>query len=460
MPEFLQTEGVDAVLDNLTKRARVTAVTTSPYVMAPADEKTGSREPPIDAGAGSVRLLDRPILGKRELFIQTAPSFTPDVRLYEGLQYRPAAPTQLTKEHGAVVGQFIQAAHARGLKVYLQIQAAIPPGYRVQFGGASAEDQPLLPDGSVPSKRLANNGTLASTEMLKYTQALIRDLCIAYPKIDGIRLDWPEYPPYFLSAAYLDYSAPARKAADRMGFNFARMQKAAAQRWKQLHGQLTNRELEKWCAGKLGNAGLLSALFDSPDLKESLRFKSALVSEFLAGCRTALHREGGPNKVLIPNAFPPPFSTISGMDFQKAAPHSDAYNVKLYTMHWPMILRFYADELMAANPGLDDRLLVQGLNRILDLAEPGTMKTLADCRYPEPNEPHPVSLAAQKRKIVAAQKIAGKVPVYALAHGYGPVDDFAARFQAAYEASGGRVWVNRYGYLSDSKLDRMGEISR
>ena len=204
MPEFLQTEGVDAVLDNLTKRARVTAVTTSPYVMAPADEKTGSREPPIDAGAGSVRLLDRPILGKRELFIQTAPSFTPDVRLYEGLQYRPAAPTQLTKEHGAVVGQFIQAAHARGLKVYLQIQAAIPPGYRVQFGGASAQDQPLLPDGSVPSKRLANNGTLASTEMLKYTQALIRDLCIAYPQIDGIRLDWPELTDFEVIGSGLD----------------------------------------------------------------------------------------------------------------------------------------------------------------------------------------------------------------------------------------------------------------
>ena len=48
MPEYIQTEGVDALLDNLA-RAGVTAVATSPYVMAPADEATGVREPPADA---------------------------------------------------------------------------------------------------------------------------------------------------------------------------------------------------------------------------------------------------------------------------------------------------------------------------------------------------------------------------------------------------------------------------
>ena len=54
MPEYLQCEGIEAVLDNLTRRARVNAVATSPYVMVEADESTGNREPPIDAGAGAV----------------------------------------------------------------------------------------------------------------------------------------------------------------------------------------------------------------------------------------------------------------------------------------------------------------------------------------------------------------------------------------------------------------------
>ena len=36
---------------------------------------------------------------------------------------------------------------------------------------------------------------------------------------------------------------------------------------------------------------------------------------------------------------------------------------------------------------------------------------------------------------------------------YGPIDDFERRLRAAWAASGGRVWVNRYGYLGDAKLD-------
>src|SRR5262245_6396239 len=92
MPEFYQTEGIDAVLDNIVHAARATAVATSPYVMEPADEATGSREPPDDAGAGAVRLLDRPLWGKRELFVRTSPSFEPKLELYRKQRYQPAPP--------------------------------------------------------------------------------------------------------------------------------------------------------------------------------------------------------------------------------------------------------------------------------------------------------------------------------------------------------------------------------
>src|SRR4029079_1546598 len=47
-----------------------------------------------------------------------------------------------------------------------------------------------------------------------------------------------------------------------------------------------------------------------------------------------------------------------------------------------------------------------------------------------------------------------------MAHGYGPVADFAARFATAWTASQGNVWVNRYGYLADAKLDAMGSSVR
>jgi hypothetical protein len=227
MPEYIQSEGVDSVLRNL-QRAGATAVATSPYVMAPSESAGAQREPPIDAGAGSVRLLDRPLWGKRELRVVTAPSFAPSAAFYRGLYFQPTPPSELTRAQGPLVGQFVRAAKSRGLKVYLQIQAATPPGYRVQFGGPDAGTKPRLPDGRLPVRGVSNNGSLASSHIRRYTEALIRDLCLQYPEIDGIRVDWPEYPPYFLDDAFLDFSAPAREAAVRLGFDFERMRNDAA----------------------------------------------------------------------------------------------------------------------------------------------------------------------------------------------------------------------------------------
>jgi hypothetical protein len=459
MPEYVQTETIDRVLDNLVRRAQATAVTISPYVMEPADPKTGSREPPIDAGAGKVRLLDRPLWGRRELFVRTAPSYVPERKLYAGLLYQPAPPTELTRSQGPVVRDFIRAGRARGLKAYFQIQAAIPPGYRVQFGGPVDADQPRLPDGRIPARRLANNGSLASPDIRSYTQALIRDLCRAYPEMDGLRVDWPEYPPYFLDDLFLDFSRPARLAAQRLGIPFEPMRRELASLYRLLHGSLTNRHLAAWLDPDGGRYELLRRLADRPLLLEFLRFKALLVEELLAGFRKALTEAAGAGKELLPNAFPPPFALASGMDFARAARHAAGISVKLYTMHWPMMLRFYGEELRAANPGLSEALLVRALVRWFDIADDEGSPSLSDYSYPEPDQPHPVGLEAQARKIRQAQAAAGATPVYALAHAYGPPEDFRTRVRTAYQAAGRRLWVNRYGYLSDEKLEIIGEVA-
>ncbi|MBL8212748.1 MAG: hypothetical protein JNK87_18690, partial [Bryobacterales bacterium] len=240
LPEYIQNEGVGGALENLQRRARVTAVATSPYVMEPADPKTGSREPPIDADAGSVRLLDRPLWGKRELFVRTAPSFVPNPKHYQGLRYRPAEPNELTKKEGKLVGEFLRGAKKAGLRTYLQVQAAIPPGYRVQFGGPVEADRPRLPDGRLQGRRVANNASLASPEVMAYHVALLKDLAEAYPEVDGFRVDWPEYPPYFLDDAFLDFSSHAEQSAGRYGLDFARMRRDSGALYKKLHGGLTN----------------------------------------------------------------------------------------------------------------------------------------------------------------------------------------------------------------------------
>ena len=458
MPEYIQTETIEGVLDNLVMRVAATAVATSPYLMEPAEKNTGSREPPIDAGAGKVRLLERPLWGRRELFVRTAPSFSPDPKLYRGLRYQPPPATELTRKQGYVIRDFIRAAHARHLKVYFQVQAAIPPGYRVQFGGPQEADRPRLPDGRIPPHRLANNGSLASPHIRDYTHALIRDLCRAYPEINGIRFDWPEYPPYFLDDVFLDFNDHARIAGERLGIDFDRMRRQVGELYKVLHGGLTDAHLATWSEPDGGRYRLLGLLADHPGLVDFLRFKAILVDELLSGFRKTLTEAGGIGKEMMPNAFPPPFSLASGMDFARAAHHSSAISVKLYTMHWPMILRFYGDVLQKANPKVSESLLVRALVNLLDIADDEGFPRLAQYAYPEPDVPHPVGTKAQARKIAHAQAEAGAVPIYPLVHGYGPVEDFRKRLHVAHEAGRHGLWVNRYGYLSDEKLEIVGKV--
>jgi hypothetical protein len=455
MPEDFQVEGIDNVLGALRTRAGVTAVATAPYVMAPSDAQHGVREPPIDAGAGKVRLLDRPLWGKRELYVTTAPSFIPDAKLYAGLKYQPSGANDLTRREGHMVRDFIRTARDRGFKTYLQIEAAIPPGYIVQSGGPLPEDRPLLPNGKPPVKRVGNTGSLASEEVRRYTNALIADLCREFPEIDGIRPDWPEYPQYLLDDAFLDFSPAAQRAAERLGFPFERMRKDAGELYSYLHGSLTNRDLEAFLAGDSGRFALLAAARDHTGFLELCRFKAVLVDELLAGFRHALDQ----NKELVPNAFPPPFTIASGMNYSLAAKHSAGISVKLYTMHWPMILRFYGDALLAANHGLADHLLAAALVRMMDIADGPGLPRVADYSYPGPDTPHPVGREAQARKIHQAQLDAGSTPVYALVHGYGPLADFKSRLKVAWDASSGRIWINRYGYLSDAKIDAVGEVT-
>ncbi len=458
MPEYVQSEGIDGVLANL-KRCGATAVATSPYVMEAADSKSGSREPPDDAGAGNVRLLDRSLWGRRELFVRTAPSFEPDLRLYAGLKYQPVPPDGLTRSQGPLIRDFVLAARQAALKVYLQFQAAIPPGYRVQFGGGREEDQPRLPDGRVPPKRVDKNASLASGEVRRYAEALIADLCRAYPEIDGVRPDWPEYPPYLIDSLFLDFSGAAEKAAARLGFNWTAMRRDSQAAYISLHGGLKNRHLEAMLADDGGRFAVFTSLAAYPGLTELMRFKALLADELLSGFRSALTKAGGASKELVPNAFPPPFTAASGFDFSRASAHSNSISVKLYTMHWPMMVRFYGDALLAANPGLSSWLLAAALYRLMDIGEnpPGD---ISKCVYPEPDVPHPVSAAALARKIRQARAMAGATTVNALAHGYGPVADFEARLRVAWESSGGHVWINRYGYLSDEKLAAIGKVCR
>jgi hypothetical protein len=226
------------------------------------------------------------------------------------------------------------------------------------------------------------------------------------------------------------------------------MQREAQGLYRLLHGGLTNRHLERWLMEDGGRGPLLQALVDQPGLGDWLRCKARLASELAQKLRETLP----PRMALVFGTFPPPFTTVSGFDFRTVA---TAFHVKLYTMHWPVIFRFYGEQLKRNNPALDEELLVRALSNWLGIQDPPYFTRLEQFRYPEPEEAHPVGEQVQLQKIRDAQRMAGETPVYSFVHGYGPVKDFLRRLAVGRAASSHGVWINRYEYLRNEKIAGM-----
>ena len=453
-PEYIQSEGVEPLLDNLMNRAPVSAVSISPYIMreCPADQG-GHREPPADADKGLTRLLERPLRGKKEVWIKTAPSFEPNLELYQGLRYQPSKGDASTKKEGHIIDQFIEAAQSRRIKVYFQIQSAIPPGYRVQFGGPVGDDISLLPDGSRPENCLDNNGSIASPHILGYGEALIKDLIQQYPKIDGIRIDWPEFPPYFFESIFTDFGPHVESFANDHGIDFQRIRESAVSQYRFFLEGLKDDHLKEYIKTP---EKLIADLQVSPD---GAGLKSQIVTHLLTCYRGAMDSVGGNEKEFIPAAFPLPWNWLSGFDYQANGKIANAISCKYYTMHWPMMLKNYSEALTRKNPGLSKSLLAECLCVAFDAISP-TPESSDSFHYPEPEENHGVSIAVLGKKQAQVEAGSTNTPIWPIAHSYGPCDDFAKRAKAVFSVSKKRLWVNRYAYLTDEKLDALSEVMR
>src|SRR4029453_5972003 len=203
-------------------------------------------------------------------------------------------------------------------------------------------------------------------------------------------------------------------------------------------------------AGRALDAAGWSALDDiEGPLAALFAAKRSASRALLTSVRDALNTVSGPRRRLEPQAFPPPFHRISGFPLGELGGVVERIGNKLYTMHWPMIARYWARDLVgdaslteldavtsaiALRFGLTDRL-VDG----------------AVLRYPEPDDAHPVGQRVQREKLATAKTVAGRVPITAFVHSYAPLADGVARFDLP-AASGHPLWINRYGYLSDAKL--------
>ncbi len=456
MPEWFQCEGVGPVFDRI-EALGATAIATSPYVLEAAPDGEGGREPPADGEAGRVRPLDRALFGRTELWVRTAPSFVHDRGLYAGLRYQPSPPSALTTRHAGLLDSVLAAAATRGIDVYLQVMAASPPGYRVQFSSATEEDQCRGPEGATHSARVDRNASLASGEVVAYVATLVAELAQRYPSVAGFRLDWPEYPPYDLTSALFDFN---RAAAQRM-LAAGHAPHAVAQgviEWRDRSRNAARAAAPHGAAAvvaALDAAGWQHVIDGTGPFAALVAAKRDAARSLLTAVRAALDRVPGPRRRLEPQAFPPPFHAISGFPLHDLAGIADRIGIKLYTMHWPMIARYWARDLV----GDADAAAQDAATAALALRF-GLTDGLADgarLRYPEPAQAHPVGSAAQREKIAVARAGAAGVPVTAFVHSYGPLADVVARYEIA-ATTGADLWINRYGYLSDAKIDALSAV--
>ena len=446
--DFILSEGIESVLENL-HRVGATAVACNPTVTAPADRHTGSFQPPDDAGS-SPRLFDRTLFGERSLWVRSGPSFHPRTDLYRGSVYPARVPNDLTDQHGSLIARFIDAAIDSGLKVYLQVGAVQPSGLR-------DADRPQQPDGTIPRGRMADTGSLASQAIRDYNAAYVRDLLTVYPRINGVRIDWPEYPCYTFGELFQDFSPHVAEWATAHGFRFSSIREDVLRFHNYLNGCLTNDDLTDFADISRGQFAAMRLLSRFPGCFEWLRLKAALSTDLIRHWREILDDAGAGAIELTAHAFIPPYSLLTGLDFTSVARYVDCISPKFYTMHWPMMVTFWGRHLLKTNSGLDEKLLTRALVSLMDLSDSvSNIESLEQYHYPQPDEPHPIADEPQHRKIQqvrSALSSAGSTRFIALVHGYGPAEDFARRFKIIACSSVDGIWINRYGYLSDAKLD-------
>jgi hypothetical protein len=296
------------------------------------------------------------------------------------------------------------------------------------------------------------NASLASPHVVAYTAALVAELAARYPGVAGFRLDWPEAPPYDFDSALFDFHPsmqalmrdagrdPAEVASDVLAWSMG-LRRAAREAAPSGPAAVRRSLLE---------AGFEAFLSTDSVYAPVRNAKREAVLRLLRAVRGALDAVPGPRRRLEPQAFPPPFHRISGFPLDALGGLADRVGVKLYTMHWPMLARYWARDLAGDAPARDHDAATAAIAALFDLTD-GLVPDGAVLRYPEPHDAHPAGVVAQRRKLDAAREAAGRVPVVAFAHAYGPVDDVVRRVGIA-RASGLAAWINRYGYLSDAKL--------
>ena len=339
-PAEVQDEGLDRVLDNVVS-AGATAISPTLGIYAPGRPGEGSREPPLDV-SGEVRLLDRPLWGKRELWLRGYAPHPPDLATWADVPFSPP-PLAPPEPRTDVVRAIVDGARERGLAVEIQVSPyTLPgaPGGQTVGGGhgtGPADDRARRVDGSVGERVVAGHGCLNNPRARALGRARLREAVRHYPDVDGIFLDWAEYTSYFLEDCFACFCEHCRVAARASGYDWDQIVRDTRALWDRLH-RLRPSDVARATDAADWPFALAGTLVDYPGVADLLRFKARSVREAAADLRRVMDAAGASSVALGLNGFAPPWCRITGPDYGVVHQVVQATRCKLFTFHWPMIV--------------------------------------------------------------------------------------------------------------------------
>ncbi len=450
-PAAVQSEGLHEVMDKIAATG-AQAISSMWALVAPTVSGQGNRQPPLDID-GYDRLLDRPLWGKRELWLRSYRSHPVPSDLFRGGRYRPVMPLAPEELDRDLPQKILAAAHERGMQAYVQCSPTVVPGLR-------PEDQPHYVDGSLPDigRRVARQGCLNNPDVRAYGLDLVRDTVRYFQEADGLFLDWAEYTVYALEDHFACFCDHCRSRAQAWGLNWERMQRDTLALWKWLH-RLSSISLERMMRIAERPSELLELLQSYPGWLDLLRFKARSVVAFYRDVRQAMDEEGASDMALGANGWCPPFNRSSGMDYRALAKVCDSLRPKLFTFHWSVIPRWYGQTLLKWNPRLSERFLLDMLVRCFELDDDISNRSFAHYYIPSPDELHPARPELWRLKTdEVVDQVAGRTKVYAYAHSYRPLAQWKRMIEVLRDSRADGMWVQRYGYLSDAKLEALAVL--
>jgi hypothetical protein len=449
-PTYIQNEGTQQVFDNI-ESIGCKAICFPPRVARLAEAGKGVRVPPLHTD-GYERLLGRPVWGRRELYLEYFLAYEPDLSLYEGGPYQPAArriPRGVDQEVPSVM---ISEAKMRGMQVHILIHPFLPPNVQ-------ADDQPMRVDGSVPQPpQVALSACLNNPAARAYGLALVEDTMQHYPKVDGLFTDWVEYGAYRLEDHFTCFCPHCERKGQEQGFDWPAIRRDVAALWDWLHS-LTPRELERSRRLLRNPSELLELLTHYPGWLGLLRFKAQSVLDFYGQVRQLLDKLGFEQTTISARGWPPPWNRSSGMDYRALAGVCGAVTPKLFTFDYSALPRWYGETLLAWNPDLSESAILDALVEWMNLPDDFERRSFANYHIPAPAELHPARIEVyQTRLDEVVDQVGGNAYCYPFAHAYLPERQWKRMVAMIRDSRVDGMWVQMYGYLSDRKLEILKEM--